>query len=1083
MHSTNSRTNRPKAALARLGFLALASASLAACGGGSGSSGSGSGGTGVSGFQLLNVAGMPGGTTNSWKINRPIDFVFNASVDFGSINSSSIQIRNSQGQQALGEFKLIDPSTVRFQPRCPTEPDLSDSGLAVGESYAVLILGSDGGGGIAVRSAGGSSLGASQQRTFITPSSTSPEEIFFDTVPAPPRVLVAQPLPGQVPAMNLSRIEIGNGDVEPFVLVGTTPTVIDDLPLNLYSGGDDRFSVILEFDQPVNPSATNISSDRLKLQFNRAGTSIWDPVPTDVTLVENCTELGARIRLDAVGILPKDALLRVEIDAAFEDIVGSQSTLSVNDFARFRTNAGTGIPAFASQPLVDELLETFDSTSFLDTEVLLDLPEADWGGGRLRASFEFPTRSNLSPGFDLILEPDELLVVNTSNGSITNSTPGGIGIDDQQSITDGVIYLRDLEVKAGATLRFVGPNPVEIWATGNVTVRGTIECKGDNAKDQDALSSVASIPGVNGNGGGGRGGTASPSNLIEPDEKGGDGFGPFNQPGVGGRGGESGYGNTTPGDTRRAGGGGGGRTTDDFGGTQGNTQGVNARPGNDGTTIAAGGGANTGALGAITGSSPPQGGDDGDSVLQNGIVSDNFWGLRRGGALGTGDVTIGEFSTPLPGSGGGAGGDSIKDTNYPGSFTQAKNMRAASGAGGGGLMRISCLGLFFVGTSGLIDVSGGIGGRGERRAGFDSGGVAGGSGGGSAGFLVLEASGGFDLRGNGANTLFRAVGGLGGGGENNTFGTTGTDNSGDAGGGNGGAGVIQLHVFDDDPDVGGWALLNIGTAANINSFGVPNPLVCFPTFGARSRVVSRAVPLGGATLDVSSSLPNGRLRYGFSELPSANSGDIPSTGQVVDAEAAVITATGVNVTVNDTTDQVTLRFPQAVADDVTRNMYLRNTQLLRQQGLSLSDGGSNQDDFTVASGTFTYGTTSEVTLQLEGAPDLSAYTGGSVTGSLVPRFYRVESDGTLDRMPNTAAITVEFQGLTADSNGAPDVENPAVDWTADPADMAAFNGPAGDSIDFFRFRVTFNNDADGSIGLSGDEELPSLDFLRLFFEF
>jgi hypothetical protein len=574
--------------------------------------------------------------------------------------------------------------------------------------------------------------------------------------------------------------------------------------------------------------------------------------------------------------------------------------------------------------------------------------------------------------------------------------------------------------------------------------------------------------------------------LIEPDEKGGDGFGPGNQPGIGGRGGESGYGNTLDGDTRRAGGGGGGRTTDDVGGAQGNIQGVNARDGNDGTTInpSAPNPPNTGALGAITGSSPPQGGASGDSVLLNTAANDNFWGLRRAGALGLGaDVIVGEFSAPQPGSGGGGGGDSIKSVTYPGAFTQAKNMRAASGAGGGGLMRISCLGLFFVGTSGLIDVSGGIGGRGERRAGFDSGGVAGGSGGGSAGFLVLEASGGFDLRGNGANTLFRAVGGLGGGGENNTFGTTGTDNSGDAGGGNGGAGVIQLHVFDDDPDVGGWALLNIGTAANINSFGIPSPQVCFPTFGARSRVVSRAVPLGGATLDVSPALPSGRLRYGFSELPSMGSGDIPSTGQVANAEVAVITATGANVIVNDTTNQVTLRFPQAVADDVTRNMYMRNTQLLRQQGVSLSDGGSNQDVFTVASGTFTYGTTSVLTLQLEGAPDLSAYTAGSITGALVPRFYRVQSDGTLDRIPNTAAITVEFQGLTADSNGNPDVDNPAVDWTADPADVTAFNDPVGAPIDFFRFRVTFNNDADGAVGLTGDEELPSLDFLRLFFEF
>jgi len=1071
------------------GLLSLASV-LAGCGGGSDDDGGSS-------FQLLNVSGLPSGAATTWEINRPIQFNFTEPVDFSTVSSSAIQIRTATGQLALGEFlwDASQPSRVVFQPRCPTEPDLSDAGLQIGQDYSILVLGGASSGGLALRSAGGDALASSQQRTFSTPNSTSPDEVFFDTEPTPPQV-VTFPLPEGTPlseldtlakvrAAGVSHVEYGDGSVEVLQVPGGAGAVeIGGIPLNLYSGGDQRFSLVLEFDQPVNPDDSNINSDRLTLQFLDG--AVWRDLPTTVTLEENCTDRGARVRLDAVGIVPKDALLRAEVAAAFEDLVGQPNALAANEFARLRTGDGALPNGLDGQPLADEYLETFDSTAFLDQSTLLDLPSADWGEGRLAAAFEFPTVPSLSPGFDWIVENGTVTVLNTAaTDSIQNDAVAGPGIAGQQTVTDGRIFLRDFIVEPNATLRFIGSAPIEIWATGDVEINGTIQVVGFDAENQDSLQSANAIPGAVGVGGGGQGGTASPSNLIVPDEKGGDGFGPFGQPGFGGKGGETAYGHSNA-NNRRAGGGGGGRLITDFSGGQAAIDGANPTPGNDGTPInpSAPNPQTSGSTSAVDGSSPPKGGATGDSILQNDVVQDNFWGARR--LLSNDSIIVGELSQPTPGAGGGAGGDSINVSTYPGDFTVNKNMRGAGGAGGGGLIRISCLGTFTMGRNGLIDVGGGTGGRGERKI-SDNRGVAGGSGGGSAGMMVLEAAGGFDLSAPAQNPpqqCFLALGGLGGPGKDGNGNAYGSDNSGEAGGGNGGGGIIQLHVFDDE-NIPGFELIDIGPLANPNSLALPNPQIIFPTFGARSRALSRAIPLGGATKDASALQPNNNLRYGFSSLPGAGGDEIPASSEVVTAEAPLYSGTGTTIAVSNANDSVTLTLADATATDEALNRQLRNTQLLAGYEVRLLNSGGVQS-FTVATADFTYDNPGgTLVLTLDGAPDLSSFEAETTGWQVRPRYYRVRTDGVADRLPDTGQVVVEWQGLGADPNGNPNTDSPIVDWTTDPGTPGSgFNDPGlTETIEFFRYRVTFNNDADLTPGLTGEEELPTLEFLRLLFEF
>jgi len=1074
----------------RRGFhgTALVLAALASsCGGGGGSSSSGvTGGQ----FELLTVGGMLPGVQNAWKLNRPIEFVFSNPVDFASINSSSIQIRTVSGQQALGEFssKVLangapDPTTVVFQPRCPTAADFSDAGLDLATAYSVVIVGQDTG-GIAVQDTAGRTLATSQQRSFTTPTSTISSDLFFDTKAGPPQVLVLETT--SAPDAVASFLRVGETmpvDTEFELDVQLEPVEINGLPVNLFSGGDQRLSVFLEFDQAVNPSSTNVSADRLRLQFLDPLTLTWINLPTSPTLIKNCTSTGAQVRLDPVGILPPDVQLRVEVSAAFQDLIGDQNALPLNQFSSFRTAVQID-PSFNPQAIADELLESFDDTSRFDNTSLSALPRAQWGGGQLESSLAFETSPdpNFPSDFDFVLAVNEIEVVNTSADFITGG-PNGTNTFTQV-VTEGRIYCRNLVLNAGSILRFEGPNPARIFATGFIELRGTIQGLGFDAQDQSSLQSATSIAGASGNLGGGDGGVASPSNVItQPDIKGGDGFGPNDLANFGGRGGESGYG-TVNDVNRRVGGGGGGVTNNQlitapaqFHSGQGHSPVVNqASPtaGNVGTTIV-NDNPTTGAKSCVTNISPPLGGPVGSTLFLDATPNNNFFGVRQQNPT---TLLQGELSEPTTGSGGGAGGDSIRQVNFPAGFTQSNNMRGASGAGGGGLIELKCLGIFRVIGNGRVTVAGGTGARGEQRP-SDPRGVAGGSGGGSGGMIIVESATSYDFTQAAANPsapntniapVFQAEGGLGGPGANGNGNSYGSDASGLAGGGNGGHGIVQLHLT--STLIGDDILLRPAPfVQNINQISRPNPFLCVRTFGSLSRGETKPIAIGGANLNPSSVLP--QVQYDFSTLPASSIpvGFIPATAGTIDEEAAILT--GAVDSVSNANKRVVLD-ATALFNDPVDNVYLRNTQLLRQFEIELTQGVTT-GSFTVASAAFDV-LTSVLTLDLEGAPDLTAFTPGGTTYELKPRFYRVRTAGTADSIGPESRIQVEFQGLGAGLAGQPGAV--IVDWTTNMSTLST----APQTIEFVKFRVTFDIDTLNN-GISGTEQLPSLDFVRFLLQF
>ena len=352
----------------------------------------------------------------------------------------------------------------------------------------------------------------------------------------------------------------------------------------------------------------------------------------------------------------------------------------------------------------------------------------------------------------------------------------------------GPIEVDEFIIEANANFVVSGGLPLRILAR-SVEVDGNLLASGFSSASVVGLN-TADIPelGALGAAGGGNGGTGS-VNTTSSTPAGLPGGESYNVlvPGIplgGGGGGETGFaspfGNDGR-DNRRGAGGGGGAlaadqpvTSDPF---AEENLGLLAQPG-------MGGGPN--GTGAISGFARAEGGLPGLPFFQDSNPDNDFWGTK---VTATG-MLLGEARRPLPGRGGGAGGDAVSSTTFPlNPFNPFGDEKGAGGGGGGALVLISAR-VFRLGSNGRLLANGGNGGAGENVIFFDR--VGGGSGAGSGGWIVLDA-GLIDLS-NASEDSITALGGRGGAGREDRHpgGPFGNDIPG--AGGNGGPGVIQFHV-------------------------------------------------------------------------------------------------------------------------------------------------------------------------------------------------------------------------------------------------------------------------------------------------
>ena len=380
----------------------------------------------------------------------------------------------------------------------------------------------------------------------------------------------------------------------------------------------------------------------------------------------------------------------------------------------------------------------------------------------------------------------------------------------------GPIAVNRFAIEPNANFVVIGSAPLKISAV-TVEIDGSLFANGLNSQNVIGLN-VTNVPelGALGAAGGGNGGTASVNTTastpagLPGDESYGTLF-----PGIalgGGGGGETSFApnGANARENRRGAGGGGGALAAN--------QPVSAEPFADeniGLAAQQGMGGGPDGTGAISGNMRAAGGLPGLPFFQDSNPNNDFWGIKPS-PLGN---IIGEARRPLPGRGGGGGGDAVSSATFPlNPFLNTGDEKGAGGGGGGGLVLIIARN-FRLGPNGRLSANGGNGGAGENVIFFDR--VGGGSGGGSGGWIILE-SGDIDLS-NASDASITAIGGRGGAGRNDAFpgGFAGDDIPG--AGGNGGPGVIQLHV-----PSGLEAEIALPPGKNLNDLTLPDAHVLLP---------------------------------------------------------------------------------------------------------------------------------------------------------------------------------------------------------------------------------------------------------------
>jgi hypothetical protein len=1047
--------------------------------------GCGDAGSGSSGLAVQSISVPDFGR---WESNRPLEFAFDQRIDFATVSSESIRIRTSLGVPAVGTFgarsidadgdgapEATDERVVVFYPSCPRADDLSDTGFTPGSRYLVTIAGEDSAQAPAslLRSRSGRALASTVVHAFETIA--DPAQFLHDEKPGGPLPLVRA---AGASAGRGSYLELGGDPGEQVFFEGDpssarTPSGFT-APLNLFGDPAARVAFVAVFDQSVHPAPANLA--RLSLEYNPTlDPDGWSPLETRVELVSNCRPDDVAVRLVPLGTFPPGGFVRVRIEAGFQDLVGEATPEPMDGFA-LTPVAPVGFTSLdPARAVADEIHEEFDfgtesPLSLEDPTRPLDAAPAVWGQGELRASPQgFPLPPELQE-FDWVVRGTFLF--DTTATEIRGGPNGQTGTI--QRTTGGFVAVRNLVVEPNSVIRVQGPNPMVVHATGRVTIRGSIDASGFDAP---VLPANSTSPGVGGPGssGGGAGGTSTRG----ADARGGSGSGAFGV-GAGGQGGESGFAPASQGvAARRGGGGGGGRFARD----QGERIAERGGDGGDGGT------------GAESGLSPARGGGPGPEVFDDGDPANDFFGVApivdASGAVVA--RRRGELESVRAGVGGGNGGDSIAADAFPPPAPPAIVQEGGGGGGGGGAVVIRAIGRIVFGARGQIRANGGSGAR--RGAPLQEvGGACGGSG--SGGHVILESAEAIDFSGGSPLVPVRSWVQAIGGPRIVQF------PSPHGFGGAGGPGVVQLHVphperAPGDPDARIILPLDAFNEPDALSAACqPRPHVLYPTVGARSLARSRWIPLGAAG-EGDAAGPESVVAFlfdGIETAPGEDEGKVRTSGGRVSELAPLLGPVGLDEAgVELLSDGVSLALAgpvlaplSASAQPISPDVYLRTPALLVGHALRLANLAELQvGEFPIAGARYD-DAASRLSLAVGGLSGTLEETVQALGGAerveltLIPRFFRVrQGTSEVDLLPDSRFVRILFQGAADDGTGRADEASPLVDWTAD---VTRFGLLAPGALDFVRFQVVFELDAEGG-GFDPEADSLALDFLRWPFRF
>lgn len=359
----------------------IAGLTLVACGGTSSSTP-----TASTPLTVVSVNVAPG---QIWPVNRPVDIEFDRPIQFGTVSLATLRFVDGIGNLASGSFLQplandgsVRANVVRFQPACPQDLAGTGAGFEPGGSTYTLLIPGLASGASTLLSTDDEALAETFERSFTTPSTTIPAQLFHDPVPGPPRIAVrgAEGVPAQSLQSTYLEIEptltqrayfLQSLSGQPATLDAAGQNLLPNgLPLNHRIDPLQHLGFVVYLNQPINPAPENLA--RVQVE---ALTDGWKPLEGTWELLSNCTDVGTAVRFVPEALLPRGTTLRIVTAAGLQDLTLDATIVPSTPRATVATTVlETGIGARGDGIWVQTRPNAI--TGLTDEDLQPDFPEA-----------------------------------------------------------------------------------------------------------------------------------------------------------------------------------------------------------------------------------------------------------------------------------------------------------------------------------------------------------------------------------------------------------------------------------------------------------------------------------------------------------------------------------------------------------------------------------------------------------------------------------------------------------------------------------------------------------------------------------